>query len=267
MSPPAPSLKIACLDADTDHMKARVNSQISPAISISQIDDDAVREIIELYLAEGGYGARMNPWPASELLMPWHARGQCVAAADALAHFAIKAGFDAWRPNGWRSRISVDAHGHPSDEGCELTPETFGYTDRLNRGYPAHYWACIQHGGQIWGVDLTATQYGYQGPVVRVCTASNPEIWAQRRIWQPQIPPALNFDDIVCNRIRVGIDEYALNAGMVQIWDHPDGTLRYARSYAIDCPDQLQTSLTADPDLLLEASPDWHEEILLKLAS
>lgn len=30
-------------------MKVRVNSHISPAISIIQIDDDAVRDIIELY--------------------------------------------------------------------------------------------------------------------------------------------------------------------------------------------------------------------------
>jgi hypothetical protein len=238
--------------ADTYLVKPFVNSQVSPHHPLDQIDDAAVRALVTDFMDRGGYGARMNPWPASELALPWYARGQCVSASDALVAFAVQAGFRAWRPVGYRLRSPIDRYGYwDCERECEITPEAFGYTDRLNRGYPSHYWACIEHDGHIWGIDLTAAQYGYSGPLAKSCPSVRPELWAQDRIWQPQLPKPLTVEDIIANRRAAGIDPYALNPVMVQLWDHPDGRMRYARSYSLD-DDNVSLDPPRDADFLLD---------------
>jgi hypothetical protein len=226
-------------------VRGLVNSRISPAMRVDQIDDKAVRELVERALAD----RRIEG-----IEQPWEARGRCVVVADYLAQLAREAGFAAWRPSAYRCRARLDGWGYWSAESeVEVTPEAFGYTDRLNRGYPSHYWACIERAGRIWGVDLTASQYGYSGPLVRVCEAADPELWAQQRIWAPQLPAPLDYEDIAANRIKAGVNAYAQNPGMVQLWQHPDGLMRYARSYAMD-EFNVRTWLAPDPDLLLDAA-------------
>ncbi len=86
----------------------------------------------------------------------------------------------------------------------------------------------------------------------------NPQIWAQRRIWRPQVLPSIDVETVTANRLAAGASEYALNCSMVQIWQKDDQTLRYALGWAIE-PESLMDEMPEnDPDYLLEGRPVWH---------
>jgi hypothetical protein len=228
------------------------NFQISPAMAVSEIDDPVVHDLVASFIDTG----RISDWPVRDLLHPAGAAGQCVRAADALAWAASRAGLTAWRPAAYGSRAPIDRYGYWDAGGeCEVTPETFGYTDRLNRGHVSHYWTCIQRAGRIWGVDLTAAQYGYAGPLARVCSASDEDAWAQRRIWRPQLRPSITFEQVVANRIEAGINEYALNECMVKVWLRADGPPVYDYGSGSFYRDSMTETLRTGDDYLLENTP------------
>lgn len=113
--------------------------------------------------------ARWGAHPDNELGNPrvYHlaepeiAAGMCYAVSLQLCDFLRPHWFDATTSNNNPAEIAAGGYGW-------CTPEGFGYLDRLVAGFDLHHWAEITHDGRVYGVDFTATQYGYDvWPVVQ----------------------------------------------------------------------------------------------------
>lgn len=98
-------------------------------------------------------------------------------------------------------------------------PEQLGYIDRLNIGCDSHYWTLIDQPDRTWAVDLTASQYGYPGPLAASIELGK---WAE---WiRPGIDyPALTAEAVRANRIRAGIASEYLDPLKCDVWIDPDG--------------------------------------------
>lgn len=77
-----------------------------------------------------------------EMRNPERAKGMCNYVAKEFVKAAQDRGFEAWL----------------SEKGS--TADEFGYTDRTIPGYDAHWWAIVKD-NEIYGIDFTAAQYGY----------------------------------------------------------------------------------------------------------
>lgn len=215
-------------------------------MSIDEIDDERVRSLVNEFLDLGDLG---KPFTERELRTPWGSRGACSIASGAFAIYVRNRGLEAWRPSAHTARPRTRDGYHY--ERPQLTPETFGLVDRLNRGFPTHYWTCIEVEGLIWGIDLTAAQYGYAGPLARMCSAFEPQVWAQRLIWRPQVAEAISEQQLIANRVAAGASDIGLNTRLCQMWRHPDGRMRYATWFPMH-EDNMYLH-PHDPDGLLAA--------------
>lgn len=137
---------------------------------------------------------------------PGRAFGQCYDLASDLSFDLARAGIDA---------KVVSSH------SWDPQPEALGMTDRLNAGCDNHYWTYAKSAGLQWAVDMSATQYGYAGPVAALAPIDERPTWAS----PVDAVKALDGADLLQNRIDAGIPDEYLDPEAFDVWLDPSGEL------------------------------------------
>ncbi len=96
--------------------------------------------------------------------------------------------FEQWiaprLPKGWQVYASASS-----------TPDEFGYTDRTIGGFPDHSASVIESpDGQMWMIDFTASQYGYDEFPMVLTPSVDGQSW-QREQSAQLARPSLSGDD------------------------------------------------------------------------